>query len=302
MERQKQAYLYATTVVLLWVTVASAFKISLRYLNFLQLLLYASFTSVLVLFLIISVQNKWALFKSCSKSDYLHSALLGFLNPFLYYVILFRAYELLPAQQAQPLNQTWIIVLSLLSIVILRQKIGVKHILAIIISFIGVLIISTQGKIAGCHFSSSQGVMLALASAFIWALFWIYNIKDKRDETIKLFLNFVFGFIFILIACLISCRMAKPPLAGLIGAVYVGIFEMGITFVLWLKALQLSKTTAQVSNLIYLVPFLSLIVINLVLGEKILFSTVIGLFLIMAGIIIQQQNSLTFSAESNKLG
>ncbi|MFH1226581.1 MAG: DMT family transporter [Planctomycetota bacterium] len=291
MEKQKQAYLYATTVVLLWVTVASAFKISLRYLNFLQLLLYASLTSVFVLFLIILVQNKWALLKSCSKNDYLHSALLGFLNPFLYYVILFKAYELLPVQQAQPLNQTWIIVLSLLSIVILKQKIGVKHILAIIISFIGVLIISTQGKIAGCHFSSSRGVMLALASAFIWALFWIYNIKDKRDETIKLFLNFVFGFIFVLIACLVSSRMAKPSLAGLIGAVYVGVFEMGVTFVLWLKALQLSKTTAQVSNLIYLVPFLSLIVINFVLGEKILFSTVIGLFLIMGGIIIQQQNS-----------
>jgi drug/metabolite transporter (DMT)-like permease len=75
---------------------------------------------------------------------------------------------------------------------------------------------------------------------------------------------------------------------GLLGAIYIGLFEMGITFVLWLKALQLSKTTAQVSNFIYLVPFLSLIVINLTVGEKIYSSTIIGLVFIIAGILLQQ--------------
>ena len=31
----------------------------------------------------------------------------GFLNPFLYYIILFKAYSLLPAQEALSLNYTW---------------------------------------------------------------------------------------------------------------------------------------------------------------------------------------------------
>jgi drug/metabolite transporter (DMT)-like permease len=63
---------------------------------------------------------------------------------------------------------------------------------------------------------------------------------------------------------------------------------MGITFLVWLKALRLSKTTANVANLIYLVPFFALVVISLVVGEKILFSTVIGFVLIVAGIILQR--------------
>ena len=63
---------------------------------------------------------------------------------------------------------------------------------------------------------------------------------------------------------------------------------MGITFVLWLKALQLSKTTAQVSNFIYLVPFFSLFVIHLTVGETIYPSTIIGLVFIIGGIILQQ--------------
>ncbi|MGB7061514.1 MAG: DMT family transporter [Candidatus Zixiibacteriota bacterium] len=293
MEKQKQAYLYAITAVLFWSTVASAFKVSLRYLDFLQLLFFSSIASVVILFLILLVQNKLSLFGEYSGKDYLRSAMLGFLNPFLYYVVLFKAYSLLPAQEAQPLNYTWSIVLVLLSIPILRQKIGFKSILAILISYFGVFVISTRGDILRLTFSNPTGVLLALGSSVIWALFWIYNIKDKRDEVAKLFLNFLFGVVFILIAMLLSSRLRIPSGAGLAGAAYVGIFEMGITFVLWLKALKLSRTTAQVSNLIYLSPFASLVLIRFVVGERILPSTIIGLIFIVAGIIMQQHYGRT---------
>ncbi|MFH1335238.1 MAG: DMT family transporter [Candidatus Zixiibacteriota bacterium] len=292
MEQQKQAYVYAITAVMLWSTVASAFKISLRYLDYLQLLFLASFVSLLVLFIILSVQNKLHYLFRHSAKDYLRSALLGFLNPFLYYIVLFKAYSLLPAQEAQPLNYTWSITLALFSIPLLKQRIGYVSILALIISYLGVFIISTRGNILGFKFSNPYGVILALGSAVIWALFWIYNVRDKRDEVTKLFLNFSFGFIFIFIAMVLSSRMRIiPPLVGIAGGIYVGLFEMGITFVLWLKALKLSKTTAQVSNLIYLSPFVSLVLIRFVVGERILLSTIVGLVFIVTGIIIQQYDS-----------
>lgn len=291
---QKKAYAYAIIVVLIWSTVASAFKISLRYLNYLQLLFYASLISLLILFIILIFQNKLSLLKTYSKKDYLHSAMLGLLNPFLYYIVLFKAYSLLPAQQAVSLNYTWAIQIVLLSVPLLKQKIGFKSVLAIIISYAGVLIISTQGDILALRVTNLYGVLLALGSAVIWALFWIYNIKDKRDEVVKLFLNFLFGFIFILIAIVFSKRLIIPKIPGFTSAVYIGLFEMGITFVLWLKALKLSKTTAQVSNLIYLTPFLSLLIINIMIGEKILISTIIGLILIVMGIIMQQYKTRPF--------
>lgn len=285
---QKQAYVFAIIVVLFWATVASAFKISLRHVDFLQLLFYSSSASIAVLFVILLTQNKLKSLKGFSGKDYLHSAMLGFLNPFLYYVVLFKAYSLLQAQEAQPLNMTWAILIPLFSIILLKQKIRFKSIAAIIISFFGVLVISTHGNILEFRFTSIAGVLLALSSAVIWSLFWIYNIKDKRDEVVKLFLNFVFGFIFILIFILLFSEINIPDTIGLFGSIYVGLFEMGITFVIWLKALKLSKTTAQVSNFILLVPFLSLIVIHLIVGEEILYSTIIGLIFIVIGIIIQQ--------------
>ena len=288
MERQKQAYAYAIITVLFWSTIASAFKVSLRYMDFLQLLFFSSFVSILVFFLILLGQNKLVLLKTYSKNDYLRSALLGILNPFIYYVVLLKAYSLLRAQEAQPLNYTWQIMLVLLSIPLLKQKIKLLSILAIFISFFGVLIISTKGNVLSFRFTHLGGALLALGSAVIWALFWIYNLRDKRDAVAKLFLNFCFGFVLILITTWLFSEIAIPETAGLLGAIYVGIFELGLTFVIWLKALSLSRTTAQVSNLIYLAPFISLIFIHLVVGEEILLSTIMGLILIVAGIGLQQ--------------
>ena len=63
---------------------------------------------------------------------------------------------------------------------------------------------------------------------------------------------------------------------------------MGVTFFIWLKALQYANTTAQVGNLVYLSPFLSLIMIHFIVGEEIYISTLAGLILIITGIILQK--------------
>ena len=283
----RKAYIYVSMVVLLWATVPSAFKISLRYLDFLHLVFYSSFVSLIVFLITLTIQQKLHLVTTCSSRQYVGSALLGLLNPFIYYIVLFKAYSLLPAQEAQPLNQTWAIILSILAIVLLKQRLTLKSISALLISFTGVVIISTRGDVLGLSFSNLPGAMLALGSAFFWALFWLFNIKDKRDPIVKLALNFLFGFLYVLLFMMI---FGKPTLqfhTGLFGAMYIGMFEMGITFVLWMKALELSQTTAKISNVIYLVPFLSLIIIRFTVGEYIRAATVIGLIFIVGGILLQ---------------
>ena len=288
MSQQTKAYLYVLAVVLIWSTVASAFKITLRFVDYTNLVFYSVSVSLLTLLVILLAQKKHVLLVRYTVRDYTHSALLGFLNPFLYYLVLFKAYSLLPAQEAQPLNQTWAIVIAIFSIIILRQKISAKSIGAIFTSFLGVVIISTRGNMLQLRLTNLTGVLLAVGSAFIWALYWIYNLKDKRDDVVKLFLNFVFGFVFIALYMLVTGQLRTPEARGMLGSAYVGIFEMGITFTLWLTALRLSKTTAQVSNIIYLVPFLSLVVIHITVGEQIYPSTIIGLVFIISGILLQR--------------
>ncbi|MBC8470703.1 MAG: DMT family transporter [Planctomycetes bacterium] len=294
MEKQKRAYIYAAFAILLWSTIAAAFKITLPYytdvldLHILHLLFYASLIASITLFLNLLFSNKFYLLKSFSKIDYLYSALMGFLSPFLYYLVLLNAYSILSAQEAMTINWLWPITLALLSIPLLKQKIKPRGMIAITISFFGVFIIATRGNLFGFKFTNPIGVLLALSSTIIWALFWIYNTKDKHDEAARLFLNFIFGTIFIFISILLFNKMKMPDFKGALGAAYIGLFELGITFLLWLKALKLSKTTAHVVNLVYLAPFLSLVAISLVVGEKILISTIIGLIFIVSGIILQK--------------
>ena len=289
MTRQNRAYIYAGTAVLMWSTVGSAFKLTLSVISPIQMLLYASFFSILVLFTILLIYKKLPALLSSSIIDVLHSALNALLNPFLFYIVLFNAYNLLLTQEAMVLNFTWPVTLTLLSVLILKQKISWKSVLAIFISLIGIVLIATKGNLMSFKFSNITGVILALCSTIIWSLFWIVNIRDKRDEVVKLFLNFTFGFIYILVTTLIMKVVVIPPWTALAGTIYIGLFEMGIAYVFWLKGLQLSSTTAKVSNMIFLAPFISLIIINITVGENILWSTFAGLAFITAGIILQRK-------------
>ncbi len=278
-----KSYLFAILSVFFWSTVATAFKISLRYLNYYQLLFISSLTAFIVQFFLLLFQRNFKLI----KQSFLNSLLFGFLNPFLYYLILFKAYSLLPAQIAQPLNFTWPIVLTFFSIIFLKEKVKLLNFLALILSFFGVLIISSYGRFFDLKNVNLLGVILTLSSSFVWALYWILNLKDERKEEVKLFANFFFGVIFILIFLLSTNKFSFPKFNHLLGGIYVGIFEMGITFFFFLKALRLSENKAKINNLIYLTPFLSLIFINFVLKEKVYFTTIIGLFLIILGILLQ---------------
>ena len=288
MHTQTRATLYGLAAVLLWSTVATAFKLSLRHLDYAQLLFYANLTSLLVLAAILSAQGKWPQVFAGSAADYRRSLLLGVLNPFLYYLVLFKAYDLLPAQIAQPINYTWALTLALLSIPLLKQRIGARDLIAGVICYAGVVVISTRGDVLGFRLADPLGVGLALGSTVIWALYWIYNTRDSRDPVVGLFLSFVFGLPFVTVYCATFSQIILPTGPALLGAVYVGTVEMGITFVLWLNALKLSSNTAKVGNLIFISPFLSLVFIHFLLGETILPATFVGLVLIVGGLVYQQ--------------
>jgi drug/metabolite transporter (DMT)-like permease len=285
---QKKAYLLALLAVLFWSTMSSAFNLTLKHIEFDQLLLWSSLAGMITLLVINQSGENKLRFSEITKKDLFSSALMGLLNPFLYYLILFKAYALLEAQVAGTLNYIWPIALVLLSIPLLHQKIKWLSLLAIFISFFGLVIISTRGDLITFKMANPLGVGLAVGSALFWALYWILNMKDKREETGKIFLNLAFGFVYIFIYLLLTNGIQIPSSKGVLGGVYIGMFEMSITFVIWLKALQFSSNTAKVSNLIYLSPFIALFFIRYAVGEKIHLATVIGLFFIVAGIILQQ--------------
>lgn len=287
MTRQGRAYMYGLATIALWSTVATACKLSLRFITPVELVFYSSVTSCFVLVTVLLIQKKISLLREMGVAEWTLAIKLGVLNPFLYYLILFKAYDLLPAQQAQSINYTWAITLTLLSVPLLKQKLGRMQFLAIMISYLGVLIISTGGKVLELHFDNPFGVFLALLSTIFWALYWIGNTRDTRDPAVGLFMNFLCAVPCVGLYMIFFEPLRFIDLRGLAGAAYIGIFEMGISFLFWLAAMKLTENTARIANLIFLAPFLSLVFIYFLVGEKILPSTLLGLAFIVAGLLVQ---------------
>lgn len=282
-------YLLAGTAILMWSTAGTAFKLALEGMGFIQLLFLSSTTAWLVLLIVILAKGKQSEIFTNPKRNIPRSALGGLMNPFLYYLVLLKAYTLLPAQIAQPLNYTWPVMLVLLSALLLKQRLRGFDLLAIGISFSGVVLISIQGHNPfTTPINQPIGILLAVGSSIIWAYFWIYNIKDNRSEIVKLTLNFFFGSLFSGILLLVIPGSWTPWSSHYFPALYVGITEMAIAFVCWLTALENSSHHARISNLVFVSPFLALFFIHLVLGEQIYWTTPFGLLFIVGGILLQQ--------------
>ncbi|WP_354623791.1 DMT family transporter [Psychromonas sp. MME2] len=290
-KNQKKAILFALTAVLMWSTVASAFKLTLAYFSPIQMLLVSSSTTILALTCICYLQNKLHLVKHYFLKRPFYYLTLGLINPFLYYLILFAAYDLLPAQQAQTLNYTWAITLSILAVPFLGQKLHKKDIAAILLGYFGAMIIATRGELLSLNFSSPLGVFLALFSTLLWAMYWILNSKNSADPIVSLLLSFVLALPVIIIATPLMSDFIMPDWQGWIGAIYIGLFEMGFAFVAWLTALRYAQNTAQISNLIFISPFISLLLLNWIIKEPIYPATIVGLLFIISGLLIQQIKS-----------
>ena len=288
MTDQKKAYLYAGIAIFFWSTVASAFKVGLQHIDFIQFLFFATWTSLCILLIINLLRGKLKQLRSPGKKDLAFSALMGALSPFAYYLVLFKAYEILPAQVAQPLNMVWPIVLVFLSVILLKQKISYKSFIALFISFIGVYFISSQGEPGALVFKEPVGVVLAAGSSLIWSFYWIYNVKKGMDEILQLLLNFFFASIYITLFILFFSDFRNLDMTGITLAVYAGIFEMGITYILWIKAMKFTASNDKISNLVYIAPFLSLVFIHYFVGETIYVTSLIGLALIVMGILIEK--------------
>ncbi|MCL2727948.1 MAG: DMT family transporter [Bacteroidales bacterium] len=289
MKHDKKALLLALAAVLCWSTIGSAFRLTLDYLLPHQLIFYTVITAFLFTGVYILIQGGWKRLFRYTPRQYAYSAITAFINPFVYYLLLLHAYTILPTQVAGTINYIWPIVLVLLSAVVLKQKIGFKSMIACLISFSGLVLIVTRGNFSTLSHGDPVGVGLILCGSIMFAGYWILNMRDSREESDKLILTYFFTILYLIpVQCIMPGSWALIPLKGVAGAVYIGIFEMGLTFLLWLKALKFSTNTARISNLVFLAPFMSLFFISIFVGEQIAFTTFVGLILIIVGIILSQ--------------
>lgn len=288
MKDSNKAVLYAGLAILSWATVATAFKISLKHLSYFEMLLVASCTALAIFTVVMSLQKKWSLLKDFGAKNWGKFALIGLLNPVAYYLVLFRAYDLLPAQIAQPINYFWPIILLILLSIVTKTSIPKLKYIGMAISLGGVALISLGSGSGVSGGLPIGGLLLALLSAFLWAAYWIVNNKNRHiDGTVTLFLSFLFGSVYLAIAALFV-GVNFNSISGILSGMYVGAFEMGIPFIFFGLAIRKTNNAALINQMCYLSPFLSLFIIHVFLGEQIYPTTYLGLALIVFGIVFNE--------------
>lgn len=289
MEKNTKAIVYASVAVLSWSTVATAFKVALKSLTSFELLVIASSTALCIFAIVLIVQKKVSLIRSFKPSQWARFAAFGLLNPVAYYLIMFKAYSLLPAQIAQPINYSWPILLLILMAIFTHRPIPALKYVGLVVSLLGVALISlgASNKLSAVDFSLF-GVMIDLLSALLWAVYWMLNSKaQETDAMVALFMNFLFGTLYLFMAIpFVGIHIAD--MSSLLSGMYVGAFEIGVPFMCFGIAVRTTDNPALINQLCYLAPFMSLVFIHFILGEEIYFSTYVGLVLIVGGIVFNQ--------------
>ena len=289
------AVIPALVSVLMWSTVASGFKLGLAVFAVEQLLLLGTAVSWLIFFCYAASKRQLYL----AAEDRKLACLLGLINPTAYYLILFAAYDRLPAHIAQPINYTWALTLAVLAIPVLGQRLSRRTFAGILISYLGVviLVITTPGEAGRID---PSGISLALVSTLLWAGYWLLNARSRAQPASIMFWSFTMALPLIAAICWYGPGLPGLNATALGYAIWIGAVEMGITFLLWQRALQRARSSARIAQLIFIAPFLSLLLIHLLLDEAISLWALPALVIIVSGLVVSQREQSTTTPENKR--
>lgn len=298
---QRISYLNLALCILLWASIPVASKKILVEMSNVQMLFWSTIFSFVVLAGVLVIQRKLRLLARYTVADYGWMGLLGFLGAYLYYVLLYGAFALTTAAEGFILAYTWPILVSLLAVMLLGEKLTGRRLLAVAISFFGVLVIVTQGRIISVAFTSLAGDLLALAGAFVFALFSVLGKRARYDQTVRATVYFGVALLAVTATVLLTDGIPAPSAGVWPWLLYNGVLVNGISYVFWFKALE-NGDTFVISNALYLTPFLSLLYVYFWLDEAILPSAVVGLVVIVAGIGVQAGRSRGWRRPAGRSG
>lgn len=277
----RNAYLYLLTVFILWgsLYVVSGFvmgKIPTFTVCFLRFV---------VAFAALTLMTRRRERIHIEKTDYKYLFLMGFLGYFLSVDLQFLGTKYAGSGMASLLNSLNPIVISILSVFILKEKMTFGKILGMLLSVTGVYLILGGGGAV-----SRVGVIFSLMSVAGWSLMSVMTRKalQKYDSLQITRYGIMIAMFCNLPVCLCELHgkastviLDLPCVAGLL---YMGIFCTGVSYILWNKSLMLLE--AGTCSAFYPVqPLVSTVLGILFFHEKMMLSFAVGASFIVVGIL-----------------
>jgi drug/metabolite transporter (DMT)-like permease len=283
MTDNKRGVFYVLLVALLWSTVGVASKFAVRDMSFLAVALYVGVFATVFLFINLVIRKKTSSIRaefSKQPAFFLFNGVIGF---GLQQVVYMKAYAVQSAAQTVIIYYFYPLLMIILAAVLFGEKTSARSGLLVFLGFLGVCVVVSHGNLS--QFQFTFGALFAFCAALCWALFSVLVKHRKFDIEIGMFLFSLFGEVFL--TALIPLWGFDPrltlPQAGVL--FYLAAFTMAIGFVLWNKALHLTRTSVC-ANIALMVPLVSILLISFILKERLDVFLLIGLVLIVGSAFI----------------
>lgn len=282
----KKSYIYAVVTVLIWSTLATVVKLVLKDIPNFQALSLGSVFAFFFLLILNIINGSIKEMKRYRVKDYLTMCGLGFLGLFMYSALYYYGIAVLGSQEACILNYLWPLMIVVFACIILREKFTVKKIIAMLMSFAGIVVL-TVGSSGVSEGNRLFGILACVIAAVCYGLFSVLNKKHSLNQNITMmWIWFTTGICSFAAGLLFECWIPVTRF-GWLGLVWLGVVVNAVAYLLWAIALKGADDSAKIANLAYLVPFLSIIISWIVLKEQITFNAVFALILIIGGILLQ---------------
>ena len=292
-------HLYAAITVVLWATLATAVKLVLKDIPSFEALAVSSAFAFVFLLILNIINGSIKEMKAYRPKDHLMITGLGFLGLFMYSALYYFGIDELGSQEACILNYLWPMMIVIFACIILKERLTVRKVAAMIMSFAGIVVL-TLGQGEGASGNRLLGIAACVAAAVCYGLFSVLNKKHSLSQGVAMMWFWLTTAVCSFAASLIF--ESPQPISGWAwtGLAWLGVVVNAVAYLLWAIALKNSEDSAKIANLAYLVPFLSIILSAIVLKEQITVSAVLALILIVGGILLQSINYK--GSKNNELG
>lgn len=279
----RKGILYALLTALLWSTLGFALKLAVSRIGSFAVTVYMIGSSAVVLLVYLIVIGKAGRIVAAWRRMPLFFIYTGLTGLGLHQILYMTGYSLLPASQVIIIHYLWPLTMVAMSAVIFRERVKALSVLFVVMGFCGLYVAVAKGTLLDIDLN--RGVIITFLGSACWALFSVLIKHRQFDVDVGTFLFHVFGLVF-LAALSPAYELTIDLTPGeVLGLIYLGVFPTAIAYILWNRALRLAPTSLC-SNIVLLMPVLSLIWIRLILREDLTVYQLAGFAMILASVFL----------------
>jgi drug/metabolite transporter (DMT)-like permease len=295
MKVKNNFHIYAMITIVFWSLGFVLTKLALQYFSTFSLGFLRYFMASCTL-LIVAVITKM---KLPHKKDFPFFMLAGTLGFFFYIIAFNQGQQTVTASTGSVAISTVPVLTALIARGVYKEKMSYLQWLAIVIEFAGVAVLTLINGVLSINTGLIWLFLAALALS-------IYNLIQRRlTKTYTAIQTSAFSIFFgtILLAVFLPSSVKEVSNAPAIQWFYLailGVFSSAVAYVAWSKALAKAKQTSEVSNYMFITPFLTSVLGFVIADEVPEPSTLIGGGIILLGVFIFNFGEKLYGALNNK--